>query len=394
MKPRPLTGLRILDFTRVYSGPLATLMLSDLGAEVIKVERPGQGDDSRSFGPLVGGTSGYFETLNRNKKSLAVDFRRPDGQRLLRRLLKDVDGLVENFRPGQMAKFGLDYGSLQDDFPDLVYVSLSGFGQDNPSAARGCYDIVAQAESGLMGLTGQPDLPMKTGPAVADALSGLTAAVGMLAALLGRERGKGGAHVDVAMVDSVFACLENSLAMYSATGQIPQRQGNSDAVLAPFDAFQAEDGWIVIATGNDAQWQALARLMGPGWIEDPRFATNQQRLAHSEALHAAIQTWCQGQASLVILDRLHQAGLPAGSVRGIDELSSDPRLEARGMLARIALADGSALLVPGSPIRLEDTGKIEYRRGPRLGEHTHVILANYASQAELAEWQAAGLIQT
>lgn len=394
MPARPLTGLTVLDFTRVYSGPYATLLLSDLGAEVIKVEHPAGGDDSRSFGPLVGGTSGYFETLNRGKRSLAVDYRAPEGQALLRQLAAQVDVLVENFRPGQMARYGLDAETLRPACPRLVYVSINGFGSTGPAAGRGCYDVVAQAEGGLMGLTGLPDLPLKTGPAIADALSGLTAAVGLLGALWGRERSGVGAHVEVAMVDAVFACLENALAVYSVTGEVPARQGNADTVLAPFDAFAAADGWVVIGVGNDRLWQQLAMLVGGGLGDDPRFATQAGRVAHYAALRPRLADWCRTQPAVALLARLHAAGIPAGRVRSLDELAVDPRLEARGMLAHLTLDDGTALLVPGSPIQIAGAEPPHLERGPRLGEQTRAILSARLglTEAELARLAAAGVI--
>lgn len=394
MTARPLTGLTVLDFTRVYSGPYATLLLSDLGAEVIKVEHPAGGDDSRSFGPLVGGTSGYFETLNRGKRSLAVDYRRPEGQVLLRQLATQVDVLVENFRPGQMARYGLDAETLWPTCPRLVYVSINGFGSTGPAAGRGCYDVVAQAEGGLMGLTGLPDLPLKTGPAIADALSGLTAAVGLLGALWGRERSGVGAHVEVAMVDAVFACLENALAVYSVTGEVPARQGNADTALAPFDAFAAADGWVVIGVGNDRLWQQLAQLVGGGLEADPRFATNAGRVAHYAALWPRLADWCRMQLVTALLAQLHEAGIPAGCVRSLDELAADPRLETRGMLAPLTLDDGAALLVPGSPIQIVGAEPPRLARGPRLGEQTRAILSARLglTEAELARLAAAGVI--
>lgn len=393
--PRPLTGLKVLDFTRVYSGPYASLLLSDLGAEVIKVEHPNGGDDSRAFGPAVSDTNGYFETLNRGKRSLAVDYRTPDGQSLLRRLACEVDVLLENFRPGQMARYGLDYESLRVTCPRLIYVSLSGFGQSGPDARRGCYDIVAQAESGLMSLTGFADQPLKTGPALADAITGLTAATGLLGALWGRERTGRGAYLDIAMVDSVFACLENTLADYTITHTAPPRQGNADTALAPFDCFQTSDGWAVIGVGNDRLWRALARLVG-GELEDDdgRFATNALRLTHYSTLRPILADWCRSQTTGCLLARLHCAGIPAGSVRALDDLAHDPRLQSRGMLAQLTLDDGATFTVPGSPIHIREAEPVRVRRGPRLGEHTQAILSGWLrlGQSELERLASAGVI--
>ena len=364
----------MLDFTRVYSGPYATLLLSDLGATVIKVEHPNGGDDSRSFGPFVGGSSGYFETLNRGKQSICIDYKQPDGQQQLRELARTVDVVIENFRPGQMARLGLDYATLSALNPGLVYVSISGFGQQGIDAARGCYDIVAQAESGLMSLTGLPDQPLKTGPALGDAITGLTAAVGLLAALWGKERHGRGAHLDIAMVDAVFACLENALAQYDVTQQAPLRQGNADTALAPFDGFETQEGWIVIGVGNDPLWRRLATLIDPGLADTACFATNALRVAHYAALRPILANWCATQQAEALLTCLHQAGIPAGRVRDMQELSCDARLESRRMLAALTLADGSQVRVPGCPIQIEGHLPPPYTRAPLLGEHTQTVL--------------------
>jgi len=373
----PLAGLTVLDFTRVFSGPYATLLLADLGARVIKVEHPAHGDDSRAFGPFIAGTSGYFETLNRGKESIAVDDRSAAGRAVLRRLAGRVDVLVENFRPGRMARLGLGYPDAAPLNPGLVYVSLSGFGQTGPLSAHGCYDIVAQGYGGLMGLTGTPEQPVKTGPAVADAISGLTAAVGLLAALWRRERSGQGAHIDVGMVDALFAVLENTLAGYDITGIVPPRAGNADAVLAPFGSFRAADGWLVIGVGNDRLWRALAARIDPALADDPCFATNDDRVRHADRLREVLDAWCAVQPVDALLTELHAAGVPAGPIRDIAELACDPHLEARGMLARVALSDGTLLRVPGSPIHVDGLTPA-MRRGPRLGEHTRAVLSEMA----------------
>ena len=381
--PLPLTGLTVLDFTRVYSGPYATLMLSDLGATVIKVEHPNGGDDSRSFGPFIGGSSGYFETLNRGKQSICVEYKQVEGQQLLRELARTVDVVIENFRPGQMARLGLDYARLRALNPGLVYVSISGFGQQSAVTAgnsvdvsRGCYDIVAQAESGLMSLTGLPHQPLKTGPALGDAITGLTAAVGLLAALWAKERYGRGAYLDIAMVDAVFACLENALSEYDVTHRVPQRQANADIALAPFDGFEANDGWIVIGVGNDMLWRRLAVLIDPHLADDARFATNALRVAHYDALRPILVGWCAVQSADALLTCLHQTGIPAGRVRDMQALACDPRLESRRMLAALNLADGNRVVVPGCPIQIEGVSPTIYRRAPQLGEHTQAVLGS------------------
>jgi CoA:oxalate CoA-transferase len=247
-------------------------------------------------------------------------------------------------------------------------------------AQPGCYDIVAQAVSGLMSLTGLPELPIRTGPAIADAISGLTAAVGLLSALYRRERTGQGGYVDVAMADAVFATLEHSLAAYSVTGEVPQRAGNIDYAIAPFDCFESSDGWVVIAAGNDRIWQRLVALVGPQ-LDQPVFATNAARVQHYDCLRPLLATWCAGFSSNSMLARLHAANIPAGAVRNLDDLAVDARLEARDMLLKLELDSGEQLLVPGSPIHLSGTERPLAQRAPRLGEHTTMILA----QAGLAQ---------
>lgn len=372
---RPLDGLVVLDFTRVFSGPFATLMLSDLGARVLKVEHPNGGDDSRQFGPFIGGTSGYFETVNRGKESLTVDYRASEGQALLRELSRSVDVVIENFRVGQMARYGLDYSTLSRLNPRLVYASITGFGQDSPYRDRGCYDIVAQAMSGLMSMTGTPDHPLKTGPSIADAISGLTAATGLLAALWSAERTGKGAHVDIAMVDTVFACLENALASYSVTGDNPSRTGNADTILAPFDSYQTCDGWIVIGVGNDRLWHRLAKLLNVE--QDARFLTNALRVAHYHLLQPIIEAWCKADNTADILAVLHREGIPSGAIRNIEELSRDAHFEARGMLMPLVLADDSPLMVTGSAFHISGADRPLATRAPLLGEHTEAILHEF-----------------
>lgn len=371
---RPLDGVRVLDFTRIYSGPYTTLLLSDMGAEVVKVEHPDHGDDARLYGPLIGGTSGYFETLNRGKKSIVIDYRSLIGQDTLRRLVRGFDVVVENFRVGQMARYHLDYETLKQKNPHLIYTSISGYGQFGEKAQLGCYDIVAQAASGLMSLTGLPDLPIKTGPAIADAISGLTAAVGLLGALYRRERTGDGAYVDVAMVDSVFAVLENSLASYSATGNVPERVGNADTAIAPFDAFQAKDGWLVLAAGNDRLWGKLVSRVGKR-LNRPEFTSNELRLENYAELRQVLADWIEPQEIASALSKLHDAGIPSGAIHSMDELAHDAQLEARDMLLKIPLDADNTLTVPGSPIHISGAERPSAMRAPKLGEHTAEILA-------------------
>jgi CoA:oxalate CoA-transferase len=370
-----LDGLRVLDFTRVYSGPYATLLLSDMGAEVVKVEHPSGGDDSRGFGPFIGGRSGYFETLNRGKKSLAIDYRSSAGQTILRDLSRDFDILVENFRVGQMASYGLDYTSIAAMNPSIVYASLSGYGQFGIHHERGSYDIVAQAMSGLMSLTGLPELPMKTGPALGDAISGLTLAVAVLGALFRRERTGQGARIDISMQDALFAVMENALAHYSVTGENLARQGNQDGAIAPFDCFAARVQHIVLAIGNERLWAKFLALVGES-INRPEFASNELRVKHYEVLRPLIAAWCLQFPAETLLQKLHAVSIPAGQVRDMAELSQDAHLEARDMLLKLSLENHQELLVPNSPIHIEGMARPSKKPAPNLGEANAEILGN------------------
>lgn len=376
-----LAGVRVLDFTRVYSGPYATLLLADMGAEVVKVEHPNGGDDARAFGPFIGGRSGYFETLNRGKKSLALDYRSAEGQAILRELSQDFEIVVENFRVGQMAQYGLDYANLSAQNPRLVYASLSGYGQFGLHTQRGAYDIVIQAMSGLMSLTGLPELPLKTGPALADAIGGLTLAVAILGALFRRERHGIGARIDISMQDALFAVLENALAHYSATGENLPRHGNVDAAIAPFDCFASQDQAIVIAIGNERLWAKFVAVAGD-CFNQADFASNELRVKHYARLRPMIAAWVAQSSAAQILECLHAAGIPAGQVRDMAELAQDAHLEARDMLLKLALEDGQDLLVPNSPIHIAGMERPKPQAAPHLGESNAEILGDYFAYAK------------
>jgi crotonobetainyl-CoA:carnitine CoA-transferase CaiB-like acyl-CoA transferase len=374
---RILSGTIVLDLTRVMSGPYCTLMLADMGARVIKIEHPGRGDDTREWGPpFVGDESVYFLSVNRNKESLSLDFKHPDGRRILEALLERADVLVENFRPGTLLRLGLDYGSLEARFPRLVYASISGYGQTGPLKDLPGYDAVTQAEGGLMSLTGDPDgPPYRWGLPIADLVAGLFTAQGILLALLARAVTGRGRHVDISMLDSVAGLLTYQAANYLATGHNPPRMGNAHASIVPYGTFDTRDGQLMLAVGNDDQWRRFCDVADLSeLVADPRFSTNPQRVAHRDVL------WPIVTRALLVRDRdnwtarLRKAGVPCGPVRTIGETLADPQLEARGMIRSLRHPAAGDLRLVANPVKLSDTSPIADTPAPLLGQHTESIL--------------------
>ena len=329
--PPLLEGVRVLDFTRVLAGPYATMVLADLGAEVIKIELPGGGDESRSFGPFVAGVSAYYLSVNRGKKSVTLDLRTPRGAQLAMALVERADVLVENFRPGTMDRFGLDYKRVSARNPRLVYASISGFGQSGPYSHRPAYDVIVQAMSGLASITGLPGQPpVRVGSSTADLSAALFACVGLLAAL-GRARESGrGRHLDVSMLDCQVALLENAVARYDVTGQVPGPLGSRHPAITPFQFFAAADGWVVVAAGNDRLFARLCQvLQRPELAADARFAGNAARTEHHGALESELAaTFAKGSVA-EWLDRLEEAGVPCGPVNDVADLVRDPQVRSR-----------------------------------------------------------------
>jgi formyl-CoA transferase/CoA:oxalate CoA-transferase len=372
----PLDGIAVLDLTRVLSGPYCTMLLADMGARVIKVEQPGKGDDTRHWGPpFLEGESAYFLSINRNKESLTLDFKKPDGRAILDRLLGTCDIVIENFRPGTVAKLGLDYASLAPAHPRLVYCSISGFGQTGPRRSEPGYDAVMQAEGGLMSITGAADgPPYRLGVAIADIVTGMFAAQGIAFALLARERTGRGQLVDVAMLDSVAALLSYQAAIYFATGSAPGRMGNRHPTIVPYETFAAADGEFVLAVGNDDQWQ---KFCGAAGLEaEERYATNRQRVARHAELRPKIADRLRHHPRQYWIERLKQAGVPCGSVRDLHDVFSDPQLAARDMVATLDHATIGALRLLGVPVKLSDTPAAVRSAPPTLGQHTDAVLGN------------------
>ncbi len=385
--PGALEGVRVLDLSRVLAGPWAGQTLADLGAEVIKVERPGSGDDTRHWGPpyLVDrdgrptDRSAYFLAANRNKRSVAIDMSRPEGQALVREMAGQCDVLLENFKVGGLARYGLDYPALSAAHPGLVYCSITGFGQQGPYRDRPGYDFMIQAMGGLMSVTGEADGrpgggPQKAGVALADVLTGLYASVAVLAALRHRERTGEGQWIDLALLDVQVACMANQALNYLVSGDAPGRLGNAHPNIVPYQAFPSADGHLVVAVGNDAQFRRLCNLVGtPEWADDPRFATNAARVRHRDVLVPELAERLRTRTTDAWLAALEEAGIPCGPINPLDRVFADPQVAARGLRRDF---DDEAGPVPtvASPLRLSAT-PVTYRRAPpRLGEHTREVL--------------------
>jgi len=370
----PLEGLTVLDLTRVLSGPYCTMLLADMGARVIKVEQPGKGDDTRGWGPpFLQGESAYFLSINRNKESVTLDFKKPEGRAILDRLIARSDVLVENFRPGSLDRLGLDYASLAAGHPRLVYCSISGFGHTGPRKGEAGYDAVMQAEGGLMSITGAADgPPFRLGVAIADVVSGMFAAQGIAMALLARERTGRGQAVDVAMLDSVAALLVYQASIYFATGSAPSRMGNRHPTIVPYETFAASDGDFVIAVGNDDQWRRFCRVAD--LEDDERFATNRSRVTQYAVLKPILSDRLRTRTRAQWIEGLTKAGVPCGSVRDFQELFADPQLAAREMLTAVEHATIGPLKTLGVPVKLSTTPGAVRTPPPTLGQHTDAVL--------------------
>jgi crotonobetainyl-CoA:carnitine CoA-transferase CaiB-like acyl-CoA transferase len=377
----PLDGITVLDLTRVLSGPYCTMLLADMGARVIKIEQPGKGDDTRAWGPpFLEGESAYFLSINRNKESVTIDFKHPEGRALLDRLIAKSDVLVENFRPGTLKKLSLDFGAIGPRYPRLVYCSISGFGQTGPRAREAGYDAVMQGEAGLMSITGPPDGPgYRLGVAIADVVSGMFAAYGVAMALFARERTGKGQEVDLAMLDSVAALLTYQAGNYFASGKVPRRLGNRHPSIVPYETFSASDGDFVLAVGNDDQWRRFCAVAA--LAEDPRFATNRLRVTAYDEIRPFIADRLLTQTRRYWIERLTAAGVPCGSVRNLQELFDDPQVVARRMIAEVEHATIGRLRTLGVPVKLSDTPGAVRSAPPRLGEHTDAVLADIGLSA-------------
>jgi formyl-CoA transferase/CoA:oxalate CoA-transferase len=373
----PLAGLTVVDFSRVLSGPYCTMLLGDMGARVIKIEQPGRGDDTRAWGPpFVAGESAYFLSVNRNKQSVTLDLKHPAARPVVDALLDRADVVVENFRPGTMDRLGLGFENVAGRWPRIIYCSMSGFGQDGPRHAEPGYDAVAQAEGGLMSITGAADgSPFRLGIAISDIVTGMFAAQGILLALLARTRTSTGQRVDVGLLDATAALLTYQASYYFATGHPAGRMGNRHPTIAPYDTFPAADGELVLAVGNDAQWRRFSAAIGLGELaNDPRFDTNAHRVANHDELRAIVVERLRASRRDELIAALRSAGVPCGSVRDVAEALADPQLHARRMIEEVDHLSAGHLQVLGVPVKLSATPGAVRTAPPILGQHTADVL--------------------
>ncbi len=397
-----LAGVRVLDLSRVLAGPWATQILGDLGADVIKIEKPGAGDDTRSWGPPFvnkpdgsQGDAAYYLAANRNKRSVTIDFAKPQGATLIKRLVPQCQILVENFKTGSLAKYGLDYGSLKTINPALVYCSITGFGQTGPYAGRAGYDFMIQAMGGAMSLTGDPaGEPVKSALPIADLFTGMYAVTGILAALRHAERTGEGQQLDISLFDCQIAVLGNLGANFHLTGDAPQRYGNAHASIAPYQVFPTMDTYVILAIGNDPQFRAFCNLAKLPLADDKRFATNAARVANRIDLADAITAVLSERPCSFWLSALKEAGVPCGPINTLPQVFADPQVAARNTVERIARSDGQELRLTASPLRMNATPPQTGAAPPLLGEDTDLTLRELigASERELRAWRDGGVL--
>jgi crotonobetainyl-CoA:carnitine CoA-transferase CaiB-like acyl-CoA transferase len=383
--PGPLAGLRVLELARILAGPWAGQILADLGADVIKVERKGAGDDTRGWGPPFvpaadGGHLGaaYFHSTNRGKRSIELDFDSEEGRRIVKKLAARSDVVLENFKVGTLARFGLDYESLSRENPRLIYCSVTGFGQDGPYAARAGYDLMAQGMGGYMDLTGSPDdEPMRIGVPASDLFTGVYSAVGILAALARREKTGRGGYIDAALVDSTVGTLANQALNYLVSGTVPHRIGNAHPNIVPYQVFPVADGEIIIASASDAQFVKVCNVLGaPELAKEPAYQDNKSRLAHRAELVGKICALTANFSRAELLQKLQDVGVPAGPINDLEQVFADPQVIHRGMRLELKSAAAKDGKIPGvrTPIMLDGEPMASDRPSPRLGEHTAEIL--------------------
>jgi len=374
---RPLGGLRVVDLTRVLSGPYCTMQLGDMGAEVIKVEQPGKGDDTRAFAPpYQGDQAAYFLSINRNKKSVTLDLKSEAGKAVLWRLIDKSDILVENFRPGAMQRLGFGYAAVRKRRPAMVYASISGFGASGPQKDRPGYDVIVQGEAGIMDITGPRDgAPYKVGTAVADLVSGLYAVQGILAALYAAKSTGQGQHVDISMYEAMASLLTFNAGIYFATGETPRRRGNDHPTIVPYQTFEAADGWINLAVGNDDLWRRFCNAAEtPDLVEDPRFAKAADRVRNREELVPLVQAIVRQCTRDDWMARLNEAGVPSGAIRTVGEVCDSDLLKARGMIAQMQHASAGTVKAVKNAVHLSGTPLDGYVAPPQLGQHTREVL--------------------
>jgi crotonobetainyl-CoA:carnitine CoA-transferase CaiB-like acyl-CoA transferase len=405
MAKHALEGVKVLDLSRVLAGPWSTQILADFGAEVFKVEQPGRGDDTRGWGPpflkLADGSddpkeSAYYLCANRNKRSAAIDIASPDGAALIRRLAAKADVLVENFKVGGLAKYGLDYTSIAALNPRIVYCSITGFGQDGPYAHRGGYDFIAQGMGGLMSVTGEADgPPLKVGVAMADLATGNFAAISILAALRHAERTGEGQQIDISLLDTQIAMMANQASSYLVSGKVPGRLGNRHPTVVPYTTFDLADGVVIIAIGNDLQFRAFAAEMGaPELASDPRFATASARVVNRDAIEEIMRELVCREHRDALIARLEACAVPVGPVNTLEDVFADPFVEARRTVHRFVRGDGVEIPSVAYPGKLSATPADYRHQPPKMGEQTRELLSEWLGLGceELDALEAAGVV--
>lgn len=391
-----MKGVRVLDLTRVLAGPYCAMLLGDMGAEVIKVEEPGKGDDTRGWPPFAGGESTYFMSVNRNKKSITVNLKAPEGREILKRLARKSDVVLENFRTGTMEKLGLGYATLARLNPRLVYCAISGFGESGPESHRGGYDLIVQAESGVMDLTGFSDgPPVKVGNSIADLVAGMSGAHGVTLALLARQKTRRGQKVEIAMLDVMASLLTYQAGMYLNAGRTPARRGNEHPSIVPYEVFKAADGYLALGVANNSLWErCCAALERPDLAKDPRYATEAARVENRATLVPLLNQVLGGRTGEDWMKRLGAVGVPAGRIRTVPEVCESEHLRARGMLVALPHAKAGTVKMMGVPIRLHGTPGKAQTAAPVLGAHTDVVLTRVLGlrRAEVQRLRRAGVL--
>lgn len=371
-----LEEIRVLDLSRVLAGPYCTMMLADFGADIVKIEPPKVGDDSRAFGPFVGKESAYFMSLNRNKRSMTLNFKRQAECDLFKELVKQADVVVENYRPGTMEKFGLGYDELKKINPKIIYAACSGFGHTGPYRDKPAYDIIVQAMGGIMSITGpEGGEPTRVGASIGDVMAGMFTAYGVMLALFHRQRTGEGQKIDVGMLDCQLAILENAIARYVTSGVVPGPLGNRHPSITPFSSFTAKDGHVIVGAGNDRLWRRLCELLGKAeLIEDERFVNNAQRTANAKELTTLLNEVFKNKTIQEWIDLLEKAGLPCAPINTIDRIVSDPQIKARNMIVEVEHPIAGKLKMPGVPVKLSAAPGAVTDPAPMLGQHTAEIL--------------------
>lgn len=370
-----LAGIRVLDLSRVLAGPYCTMMLADFGADIIKIEPP-VGDDSRAFGPFIGKESAYFMSLNRNKRSVVLNFKEQEHCDVFKEMVKNADIVVENYRPGTMEKFGLGYEELKMINPKIIYAACSGFGQTGPYRTKPAYDIIVQAMGGIMSITGpEGGPPTRVGASIGDITAGMFTAYGIMLALFHRERTGEGQKIDVGMLDCQIAILENAISRYTTSGSVPAPLGNRHPSITPFSSYSAKDGHIIVGAGNNRLWERLCNLIGrPELVTDPRFDTNGNRNTNTDALTVILNEIFQTKTIDEWLSVLEEAGIPCAPINTIDRTVNDPHIKARDMIVEVQHPVAGKMKIPGIPVKMSETPGSIHSPAPTLGQHAHEIM--------------------